>query len=115
MVSKCLGEQDEAGKRPEQRTVYERQIAELSERQFGVEPEKLPERLKGATREEWEQLRAELKTFEEQKPKPLPQVKFVVSDAGPLAPANSPPHRLQRCRSTGSLSRSHWELSFQRQ
>ena len=80
-------------KRPQDRTAYERQIAELSERQFGVEPEKLPERLKGATREEWEQLRAELKTFEEQKPKPLPQVKFVVSDAGPVAPATRIPKK----------------------
>ena len=78
-------------KRPEQRTVYERQIAELSERQFGVEPEKLAGRLKGGAKADWERLRAELKTFEAQKPKPLPQVKFVVSDAGPVAPATRLP------------------------
>ena len=50
-------------KRPGDRTAYERQIAELSERQFGVEPAKLPGRLNGATRAEWERLRAELKAF----------------------------------------------------
>ncbi len=80
-------------KRPEDRTGYERQIAELSERQFGVEPQKLPERLKGGTKEEWERLRAELKSFEAQKPKPLPQVKFVISDAGPVAPATRIPKK----------------------
>ncbi len=80
-------------KRPEDRTGYERQIAELSERQFGVEPEKLPERLKGGMKEEWERLRAELKSFEAQKPKPLPQVKFVISDAGPVAPATRIPKK----------------------
>ena len=76
---------------PDLRTAYGRQIAELSERHFGVGPAKLPERLNGATRAEWERLRAELKAFEAQKPEPLPQVKFVVSDAGPVAPATRLP------------------------
>ena len=80
-------------KRPGDRTAYERQIAELSERQFGVAPAKLPGRLNGATRAEWERLRAELKAFEAQKPEPLPQVKFVVSDAGPVAPATRLPKK----------------------
>ena len=80
-------------KRPEDRTAYERQIAELSERQFGVEPAKLPERLTGATKAEWERLRAELKAFSAQMPEPLPQVKFVVSDAGPVAPATRLPKK----------------------
>ena len=73
-------------KHPENRKEYERQIAEMSERQFDLEPNKLPDRLKGANKAKWEKLRAELKKFETQKPKPLPQVKFVVSDAGPNAP-----------------------------
>ena len=80
-------------KRPEDRTAYQRQIAELSERQFGVEPAKLPERLMGASKAEWERLRSELKAFEAQKPRPLPQVKFVVSDAGPVAPATRIPKK----------------------
>ena len=78
-------------KRPEDRTEYERQIAEMSELQFDVEPDKLSERLKGATKKEWEALRAELKKFETRKPKPLPQVQFVMSDAGPNAPVTRIP------------------------
>jgi len=74
-------------KRPEKRTAYERQIAELSERQFGVEPAKLEQRLAGEIKAEWKRLRDELKQFDELKPTPLAQVKFVASDAGPVAPA----------------------------
>ena len=78
-------------KRPGQRTAYEQQIATMSERQFGLEPEKLPERIEGGAKAKWEQLRAELAAFDPEEPKPLPQVKFVVSDAGPLAPATRMP------------------------
>ena len=63
----------------------------MSERQFGLEPEKLPERIEGGAKAKWEQLRAELAAFDPEEPKPLPQVKFVVSDAGPLAPATRMP------------------------
>ncbi len=73
-------------KRPQDRTAYERQIAELSERQFGVEPAKLEQRLKGDAKLEWQRLREALKRFDTLKPKPLAQVKFVASDAGPVAP-----------------------------
>ncbi|SVB56485.1 uncharacterized protein METZ01_LOCUS209339, partial [marine metagenome] len=79
-------------KRPEERAEYERQIAEMSERQFDVEPDKLPERLKGVTKTEWEKLRAQLKKYDSAKPMPLPQVKFVISDAGP----NAPPTRIPK-------------------
>ena len=41
-------------KRPSERTAYERQIAEMAERQFDLEQSKLPERLKGETKVEWE-------------------------------------------------------------
>ena len=51
-------------KRPVKRTAYERQIAELSERQFGVEPAKLA----GETKAEWKRLRDELKQFDALKP-----------------------------------------------
>ena len=71
-------------KRSKDRSAYERQIAEMAERQFDVEPGKLSERLKGATKKEWEKLQAELKKHPV--PKPLPQMKFVVSDAGPAGP-----------------------------
>ena len=40
-------------KRPQNRTAYERQITDLSERQFGVDPTKLEQRLKGDTKLEW--------------------------------------------------------------
>lgn len=71
-------------KRQKDRSAYERQIAEMAERQFDVEPEKLPERLKGATKKEWVKLQAELK--KQPAPEPLLQMKFVVSDAGPIGP-----------------------------
>ena len=80
-------------KHPENRKEYERQIAEMAERQFDLEPNKLPDRLKGANKAKWEKLRAELKKFETQKPKPLPQIKFVVSDAGPNAPITRIPKK----------------------
>ena len=59
-------------KRPEDRTAYERQIAEMASRQFDLEQSKLPERLKDATKAEWEKLHAQLKQFEANRPKPLP-------------------------------------------
>ena len=80
-------------KRPEDRTAYERQIAEMASRQFDLEQSKLPERLKDATKAEWEKLHAQLKQFEANRPKPLPTVKFVVSDAGPVAPVTRIPKR----------------------
>lgn len=80
-------------KRPEDRTAYERQIAEMASRQFDLEQSKLPERLKDVTKAEWEKLHAQLKQFEANRPKPLPAVKFVVSDAGPVAPVTRIPKR----------------------
>tara|TARA_B100001123_G_scaffold92054_1_gene105972 strand:+ start:983 stop:3811 length:2829 start_codon:yes stop_codon:yes gene_type:complete len=80
-------------KHPEDRNAYERQIAEMASRQFDLEQSKLPERLKGSTKTEWEKLRTALKSFESKKPKPLPEVKFVVSDAGPIAPITRIPKK----------------------
>ncbi len=80
-------------KHPDDRTAYERQIAEMASRQFDLEQSKLPEYLKGVTKGEWEKLRAALKPFEAKKPKPLPEVKFVVSDAGPIAPVTRIPKK----------------------
>tara|TARA_B100000686_G_scaffold351931_1_gene452204 strand:- start:914 stop:3781 length:2868 start_codon:yes stop_codon:yes gene_type:complete len=73
-------------KRPSERTAYERQIAEMAQRQFDLEQSKLPERLKGETKAEWEILRSELKKHAALKPKPLAVAKFIVSDAGSTAP-----------------------------
>jgi len=78
-------------KHPEDRTAYERQIAEMASRQFDLEQSKLPERLKGDTKAEWQKLRMALKPLESKKPKPLPEIKFVVSDAGPIAPVTRIP------------------------
>jgi hypothetical protein len=78
-------------KRPSERSAYERQIAEMAERQFDVEQKKLPERLKGETKKEWERLRAQLQTHAALKPKGLPEAKFIVSDAGPVAPTTRIP------------------------
>lgn len=80
-------------KRPENRTTYERQIAEMASRQFDLEQSKLSDHLKGATKEEWGKLRAALKPLYAKKPKPLPQIKFVVSDAGPVAPVTRIPKK----------------------
>jgi len=80
-------------KRPEERTAYERQIAEMASLQFDLEHSKLPERLKGPIKTEWEKLHAALKPFESKKPKLLPEVKFVVSDAGSIAPVTRIPKK----------------------
>ena len=80
-------------KHPEDRNAYERQIAEMASRQFDLEQSKLPERLKGYTKTEWEKLRTALRPFEAKKPKLLPEIKFVVSDAGPIAPVTRIPKK----------------------
>ncbi len=80
-------------KMPEDRTAYERQIAEMASRQFDREQSKLPEWLKGATKDEWETLRAAYQPWEAKRPKPLPEIQFVVSDAGPVAPVTRIPKK----------------------
>lgn len=69
-----------------ERGPYEQQIASLASRQFGVEPEKLPEWLDAETQAEREQLLVQLAAFDSLKPKPLPTQRFVASDVGPVAP-----------------------------
>ena len=80
-------------KRPKERTGYEQQIAELSLRQIGLHPEKLPKLLKGKQKAEWEKLRAELANRDTLKPKPLPTMAFVASDVGPVAPPTRIPKK----------------------
>lgn len=74
-------------KRPYQREPYESQIAGLAERQFDLPVDKLPEWLSKEDEAERQKLRKQLATFDHMKPKPLPTMKFVGSDVGPIAPA----------------------------
>jgi hypothetical protein len=80
-------------KRPTDRTGYEHQIAELSLRQIGLHPEKLPKLLKGEQKAKWEKLRAELAKHDALKPKPLPTMAFVAGDVGPVAPPTRIPKK----------------------
>lgn len=65
---------------------YENQIATMASKQFDVLPEKLPEWLDEAEEAERQQLLAKLAEFDHLKPKPLPMLKFVAADVGPIAP-----------------------------
>lgn len=65
---------------------YEKQIAILASKQFDVLPEKLPEWLDEKEEAERQRLRARLAKFNHLKPEPLPTIKFVASDVGPIAP-----------------------------
>ncbi|MEQ9410196.1 MAG: DUF1553 domain-containing protein [Fuerstiella sp.] len=65
---------------------YENQIATLASKQFDVLPEKLPEWLDRAEEAERQDLLTRLAEFDHLKPQPLPTMKFVVSDVGPVAP-----------------------------
>ena len=80
-------------KQPRDRTGYEHQIAELSLRQIGLHPEKLPKLLKAKQKAEWEKLRAELAKHDALKPKPLPTMAFAASDVGPIAPPTRIPKK----------------------
>ena len=65
---------------------YQYQIASLTMNQLVLEPEKLPEWLDKSLEAERQQLREKLAKFDHLKPKPLPTLKFVASDVGPVAP-----------------------------
>jgi hypothetical protein len=80
-------------KHPSKRTGHEHQIAELSLRQIGLHPEKLPKLLKGDQKAAWEKLRAKLAKHDALKPKPLPTMAFVASDVGPIAPPTRIPKK----------------------
>ena len=81
-------------KRPEDRGLaYERQIAEMASRQFDLEQSKLPGAPQGRHQGGVGKVARTTKQFEANRPKPLPTVKFVVSDAGPVAPVTRIPKR----------------------
>jgi hypothetical protein len=78
-------------KRPEDRTAYEQQIAELAARQFTFQPEKLEEHLDEATAAERKQLLEQLTAYDSLKPQPLPTQPFVATDVGAEAPVTRIP------------------------
>ena len=78
-------------KRPEDRTAYEQQIAELAARQFTFQPEKLEEHLDEATAAERKQLLEQLKAYDSLKPQPLPTQPFAATDVGAEAPVTRIP------------------------
>ncbi|QDV40396.1 Planctomycete cytochrome C [Stieleria neptunia] len=73
------------------RSPYEHQIASLASNQFDVHPEKLAEWLDEETEAERQRLRKQLAEFDDLKPEPLPTLKFVASDVGPVAPPTTIP------------------------
>ncbi len=73
-------------KQEEHRTSYEQQIASMASRQFDVHPEKLSEWLSEEQEARRQELLKALSAFDGLKPQPLPTVKFVASDVGPIAP-----------------------------
>ncbi|MGB7347888.1 MAG: DUF1553 domain-containing protein, partial [Pirellulaceae bacterium] len=75
----------------EEREPYEKQIAAMAERQFDLPYDKLDEWLSDELKAERKQLQAELAKFDSIKPKPLPEVKFVATDVGPVAPVTFNP------------------------
>jgi mono/diheme cytochrome c family protein len=72
--------------RRSERSPYEHQIASLASNQFDLHPDKLSEWLDEETEAERQQLRRQLAEFDHLKPQPLPTLKFVASDVGPVAP-----------------------------
>lgn len=71
---------------PADRGPYEKQIAELAQRQYDVHPENLPKLLDGETERQREFLRSQLAAFDYLKPTPLPTIAFVARDVGMEAP-----------------------------
>ena len=73
-------------KRKKNARPYEQQIASLASRQFDLPYDKLKEWLSEQQEQERQELRKQLASFDSLKPKPLPTLKFVGSDVGPVAP-----------------------------
>ncbi len=73
-------------KQPYERTPREHQIATLTQRQYDLQPEKLPEWLDKEKLAKRQELLDELAKFDSMKPRPLPTQPFVATDVGPIAP-----------------------------
>ncbi|RLT01277.1 MAG: DUF1549 domain-containing protein [Planctomycetota bacterium] len=63
----------------------ERQLYDLAYRQVQYEHDQIGAKLKDDAKKKWEELRAELKKFDDLKPAPLP-IGYAVADVGPIAP-----------------------------
>ena len=74
-----------------QRLPYEQQIGSLAERQFDLPYDKLDEWLSESEIAERKRLKIELAKHDKLKPKPLPTLKFVAADVGPIAPLTTIP------------------------
>ena len=81
---------------PADREPYEEQIASLASRQFDLPHDKLYEWLSNEQQKEHKALKEELKSLEHLKPKPLPSMKFVGADVGPIAPVTFIPDDKQK-------------------
>lgn len=77
----------------DERDGYEQQLADFAHRQVVVEWDKLdwPKKLKGDQKARWEELQAELKKFDDLKPKALPRILSAGSVNAPPPPMFIPP------------------------
>ncbi|KLU02364.1 putative transmembrane protein [Rhodopirellula islandica] len=75
-----------AASRRHEITPYEYQIVSLMMRQLVLKPEELPKSLEEEQEAERQALLNQLAEFDHLKPEPLPTMKFVASDVGPVAP-----------------------------
>lgn len=75
--------------KPEDRTPYEQQLADMAWRQLKTEVEKIDfaKKLKGDKKKRWESLRKQLAEFDKLKPAPLTP-SMIAADVGPTAPVN---------------------------
>jgi len=64
----------------------DRQLYDLAYRQVQYEHEQVGAKLKDESKKKWDELRAELKKFDDLKPATLP-IGYTVTDVGPIAPA----------------------------
>ena len=63
----------------------DRQLYDLAYRQVQYEHDQIGAKLKDDSKKKWDELRAELKKFDDLKPTPLP-IGYAVADVGPIAP-----------------------------
>ncbi len=66
-------------------TPLDRQLYDLAYRQVQYEHDQIGAKLKDDSKKKWDELRAELKTFDDLKPAALP-IGYAVADVGPIAP-----------------------------
>lgn len=82
----------------------DRQLRDLAYRQVQYEHEQIGAKLKDATKKSWEELRAELKKFDEFKPAPLPLANTVIEVGSVAPPTLIPGDKTQTDIAPGLLS-----------